>query len=173
MARAKVHQQELATMAASIAAIVDNGTTMRDPGQKTRESLVEKTTVRGKKINEITDAVRLAFEVKGAPEIADQIVQHLASDDHMEVADEGWRGTEAGYFDRTAKVRFADGVVGEVQVYAPGMGAVKSVAHKIYKQARTMAMNSPEAIKAREQMQGIFATYKRSLPPVWQAVAPA
>ena len=172
-ARASGHQDQLVAMAGQIARTVDRGTKVRNPGVKTLKSLTEKVVVRGKKVNEITNSVRLGFEANGKPEDADKIVAHLANDDHLSVADEGWRSViGSGYFDRTAKVRFPSGIVGEVQIWVPGMYPVKEEGHKLYEESRTLYVHSPEAINLRAAMSALYEGVKKRLPPEWQAVVP-
>jgi 8-oxo-dGTP pyrophosphatase MutT (NUDIX family) len=168
------HQNELATLSVKVAQEVDNGTKVQNPGVKSRQSLIEKTTVRGKKVGDITDAVRLGFEMNGSPEVADKLVQRLASDDHLKVADEGWRKVKgSGYFDRTIKVRFADGVVGEVQLWPPGMFKAKEANHPLYEQSRVLPEDDPRQAEIQRQMAIAYNTVAQQLPDEWRKLVPS
>ena len=169
--KAEPNQQHLVTFADRIAERVDHGTELKNPGIKSREGL-ERKVHDGKHPKQITDAVRLGFNLNtDKPELADLIVSKLASDDHLEVVDEGWRETEAGYFDRTAKVRFPDGIVGEVQIWPPGMLKVKNdVGHKLYERCRVLEATDPEAVELTKQMCIVYGAVRKRLGSIWDAI---
>ena len=70
----------------------------------------------------MTDVVRIGFTVE-TPQLADQIIDRLAR--KFEVLDEGWKINSVSFVDRKALVRFADGTVGEVQFWPPGIFEAK------------------------------------------------
>jgi hypothetical protein len=171
--RVPKHQGELEALAQTIAATVDRGTQMRTNGAKTEESLRQQVFGRGKPLNTVTDAIRLGFELNGGPEIADQIVEHLGKDDHLKVADEGWRKLpDSGYFDRTIKVRFASGLVGEVQLWPPGLYSVKMKTHDLYNELKKVPPTSPQAKGINQRMADIYGPALAALPEHWRKVVP-
>jgi uncharacterized protein len=171
--RVPKHQSELEDLAQKVALAVDNGTVMRTNGAKTEASLRQKVFERGKPLNTVTDAIRLGFEVNGPPEIADQIIEHLGKNDHLKVADEGWRKLpDSGYFDRTAKVRFASGLVGEVQLWPPGLYPVKMKTHALYDELKKAPPTSPRAKEINQQMAAIYGPAAAALPERWRKVVP-
>lgn len=164
VAGAAGHQAELAAVADQIAA--ELGVDFKNPGPKSEKRLREKMA-RGKEPRQITDSVRGGFDV-WTPEQADLVAEELGK--HFEVADEGWRKTPAGYFDRSVMVRFDDGTVGEVQIWPPGMLDTKEqVAHPLY-EAWQRAVPGPEKVALLQKQIAAFAAVCAGLPSVWQSV---
>lgn len=159
-------QKSLASVGEHLA--TQEGVGFKNPGMKSRESL-DRKLAGGRAPENVTDAVRVGFDVK-TPGEADKIISELGK--HFAVADEGWQKTPAGYFDRKAMVRFASGIVGEVQFWPPGMLEAKDGAgggHKLYEAARGMANGSAEKVKLEEKMQALYGSALSQLGSAWDA----
>jgi hypothetical protein len=76
----------------------------------------------GRPVNGVNDIVRSTFYAR-TPKQADAIVASIAKS--FPVVDEGYKRTEAGYFDRSMNVRFPNGQLGEVLILPPAMAAAK------------------------------------------------
>jgi SPP1 gp7 family putative phage head morphogenesis protein len=132
-------------------------------------SRIEEKIARGKLPGQITDVVRASFYTDN-PEQVDAVIQGLAK--KFPLVDENWRVTEGGYFDRTLKVRFPDGMVGEVQIGPPQLFAAKKAAgHDIYKQwqaaKRDLGADSEKALGLIQDMQKVYGDARATLPPDW------
>lgn len=169
LAAAPVHQAELAKVAEEIAKKI--GIKFSNPGVKS-ENRIRQKIGRGKTPQQVNDAVRGGFDVK-TPQEADAIVKELAK--HFEVSDEGWGRTAVGYFDRKAMVRFPDGMIGEVQMWPPGMLETKEKkAHQLYEEWQK-ASPGPTKIQLAMAQTALFATVAAALPQGWHQInfAPA
>lgn len=158
------NQDALASVAGRIAK--DVGADLKNPGVKTPERILDKIK-RGKTPQQVNDAVRLGFDIQ-SPGDGDVILKQLAS--RFEVADEGWQKTEAGYFDRKLMVRFQDGQVGEVQMWAPGMLEAKEGSgggHRIYEEWQKLPQGDSKAGELAQKMRELYAGVQRSLAPEW------
>lgn len=165
LAGAPKNQARLAEVCDAIAGKA--GLHFKNPGPKKPERIQEKLD-RGKTPQQVNDAVRGGFDAR-TPEEADAIVAGLA--EHFEVADEGWARTPAGYVDRKVMVRFDDGMVGEVQVWPPGMLAAKSgEGHKIYQEWQNLPADSPRKGEMQDRMAAVFAAVVVALPGAWHQV---
>jgi hypothetical protein len=166
IARSPKNQAELAEVASKAAA--DLGIPFKDPGVKSTEGIHRKIAD-GKSVQQINDAVRAGFDTP-TPEASDRIVRALAR--KFEVADEGWTVTPAGYFDRKLMVRFEDGQIGEVQMWAPGMLDAKEGSgggHKLYEKFRE-SKDPGERYELTQQMNALYAGVQEKLDPTWKTI---
>lgn len=118
-------------------------------------------------IGGVTDQVRAGFDVQ-TPAQADQVVAELAK--HFPVVDEGWQTTMAGYFDRKAYVRFPDGMIGEIQIWPPGMFPVKDRAHGLYEGIRELPPWHPLVPSINKTANEVYAPVRAALSDEWKAV---
>jgi hypothetical protein len=161
IAAAPKNQAALADICEAIAA--KTGLKFKNPGPKTPKRIKDKLE-RGKTPQEVNDAVRGGFNVE-TPEQADEIVKALA--ERFEVADEGWASTPVGYFDRKVMVRFDDGMVGEVQIWPPGLLEVKETkGHQLYTEWQR-AQSGPQKAQLAAAQFALYAAAVGSMPPVW------
>lgn len=147
------HQAELGRVGRDLAG---NGADFRDPGVKSRATSEEKMQrKRYDSTRRLTDVVRGGFVVK-TPADADRVVAGLGA--HFgKVLDEGWRITEAGYFDRKVMVQFKDGTVGEVQFWHPDMIDLKeSTGHKLYEEMRGLAPDDPKFLDLLDKQKELY-----------------
>jgi broad specificity phosphatase PhoE len=160
------NQEALAKACEKAAAKVK--TNFANPGAKSEKRLLEKIAG-GRSAESVTDAVRGGFNVD-TPEDGDKIIHMLAQD--FEVADEGWQKNGTGYFDRKTMVRFADGQVGEIQMWPPGMFEAKETGsgHHLYEKWRTLPKGSAHAQEIEQQMIDIYAKVEAALPAVWKSL---
>jgi hypothetical protein len=168
MALAKGNQQRLGDAGREIAK--EAGVTFIDPGPKTnRQRIVEKTASKpGRTAASISDTSRGGF-VLSAPEQGDQIVQALAK--RFEVADEGWARTPEGYVDRKVVVRFADGQLGEIQMWEPHVLDAKERrgGHALYEQMRALPPGSPELPGLLAKQRELYGRSVEEAAPAWGA----
>lgn len=131
---AQSHQDELGRIGAELAE--QTGADFRNPGLKKKATSAEKMArKRYDSTSRLTDVVRAGYVVE-TPDQVDAIVAGLAQ--RFRVLDEGWRMTEAGYFDRKAMVQFEDGTIGEVQFWHPDLLRKKDgTGHALYEEMRT------------------------------------
>jgi hypothetical protein len=158
---APANQDELVALSKQIER--DTGARLHNPGVKKRERIEEKLKVAGRKPQSIADAVRLGFEVS-TPEQGEEIVKRLKQ--KYLVADEGWQMKPVGYFDRKVTVRFADGMMGEIQLWPTIMLVAKqSRGHVLYEKARTLP-KGPAKAKAEEEMSDFY--HSLDVPNAWR-----
>jgi hypothetical protein len=86
------------------------------------------------------------------------------------VVDEGWQMTAAGYFDRKAYVRFPDGMIGEIQVWPPGMLRCKDVGHGLYEGVRELPPWHPLVPQINKTAAEIYEPVRAALSDEWKAV---
>lgn len=118
-------------------------------------------------IGGVTDQVRGGFDVQ-TPAQADQVVAELGK--RFSIIDEGWQTTVAGYFDRKVYIRFADGMIGEVQIWPPGMFPVKDRAHALYEGVRELPPWHPMIPQINRTSAEIYAPVRATLSDEWKAV---
>lgn len=158
---APADQGELVTLAQQIER--DTGAKLHNPGIKKRERIEEKLKLAGRKPQSISDAVRLGFEVS-SPEQADAIIDRLKQ--KYLVADEGWQMKPVGYFDRKVTLRFADGMMGEVQLWPTIMLVAKQTkGHALYERARTLPPG-PAKEEANREMSSFY--HGLDVPRAWK-----
>lgn len=147
------------------------GLKLSDPGPKSEKRLTEKVAA-GKPASTITDATRMGWTVN-SPAQADKIVAELAK--HLQIADEGWSHTPAGYFDRKVLVRHPSGMLGEIQFWPPGMlhakesGGAKS-GHALYERMQDMTRKNPNDARLGSvvrEMRTLYGSVLDKLPPSW------
>jgi hypothetical protein len=161
-------QQALATAATEIQH--HTGAEFINPGVKTRARTQEKIDG-GRPAATITDVVRGGFKVT-TPEQADAVVAGLAK--RFTVADEGWAKTPVGYFDRKLMLKFASGIVGEVQLWHPDLLEAKEQrgGHEMYVQW-SKAKKAGDAPRTKVLDEGMKALYKGvtdHLPAAWSGI---
>jgi hypothetical protein len=143
------------------------GVEFRDPGVKAnRDRILQK--MGDKKPGTLTDIVRSGFDIK-TPEQADAIIDRLAQ--RFEVIDEGWFTTVGGYFDRKLYVRFPDGMIGEVQMWPPGLFKAKEFdgGHKLYEAMRVLPEDDYAGrAKLTREMEDFYAPVLAALPSDWR-----
>ena len=143
------------------------GVTFKTPGLKDIKAAREKM---GRKnyssTREMTDLVRAGFEVE-TPAQANALVQTLAKS--FRVLDEGWRVNGQLYFDRKVLVQFADGTIGEVQIWNPTLLRAKDKGggHKLYKKMRKLDRASPEYAELEQQMRDLYGAAIDQLDQDW------
>lgn len=166
MTGTEANQASLGAAAEEIAK--STGATLLNPGAKTQARIMDKLN-RGKTPQEVNDAVRLGFDTP-TPEHSDAVVRGLAR--KFEVADEGWTQNEAGYFDRKAMVRFKNGQIGEVQMWAPGMLEAKEGSgggHKMY-EAFQKETNPAKREVLVNNMKKLYGGVRDKLDPAWHSL---
>jgi hypothetical protein len=150
-------------------------------GPKLRSTAENKMGVKGyDSPSQITDIVRAGF-LLDVPEKADAIIARLA--EHFDVMDEGWKVTDAGYFDRKALVRFDDGTVAEIQMWEPKVlhakeerGAYPEITgtdkngHDIYKEMLKHPKNSPEYVRLESEQKVLYGKALSEAGPSWEPV---
>jgi hypothetical protein len=161
-------QQALAAAATEIQQ--HTGAEFINPGVKTRARTQEKIDG-GRPASTITDVVRGGFKVT-TPEQADAVVAGLAK--RFTVADEGWAKTPVGYFDRKLMLKFASGIVGEVQLWHPELLEAKEKrgGHEMYVQW-SKAKKAGDAPRTKVLDEGMKALYKGvtdHLPAAWSGI---
>jgi hypothetical protein len=158
------HQAELDTIGKAIAA--ELGIEFKTTGPKARATAEAKLARKGyKSAAQLTDVVRAGLVV-ATPDQADQAIALLTR--HFDVLDEGWVRTPAGYLDRKAMVRFADGMVGEVQFWEPNLFAAKKASgSKLYTEARALDARDPRHIELNRQMEELYSAALASAAPAW------
>jgi hypothetical protein len=117
------------------------GVKFKNPGIKLRATTEEKITRKGVKPDQLTDLARAGFEIQ-TPELGDEIVRRLAA--RLEVVDEGLQVTPLGYSDRKLAIRTGpDGVVGEIQMWAPRLAEAKIAGggQDLYTESRAFLRN--------------------------------
>jgi len=169
LAHAPANQKALADAGMKIAAEIDQGTKFVDPGYKTNVARIKQKIDEGRVPAAVTDVVRAGFMVP-TPDRADAAIKELGK--HFEVADEGWKVTPAGYFDRAAMVHFPDGQIGEVQFWHPDMFEAKEHGggHKLYEEARSLPNGDPRKAEKFQAMRQIYGGVAGKLPPAWAPV---
>jgi hypothetical protein len=165
-AGSEANQGRLAAVAETIGG--DLGLTFKNPGIKDRDRSAEKMAEKGGRAGNLTDVVRGGFEL-AAPGQADQIVAGLAR--HFDVIDEGWVTNKVGYFDRKVLVKFADGQVGEVQLWEPSLLKAKSEGggHDLYKEARALPVDDPRIAELVQKQQDLYRPLLAGLSDDWKA----
>lgn len=142
------------------------GVTFVSPGLKSIDGAREKM---GRKMytstREMTDLVRGGFEVE-TPAQANALVATLAKT--YRVLDEGWTANGALYFDRKVLVQFADGTIGEVQIWNPAMlKAKKAGGAKLYAKMQKLQAGSPEYLELLQQQRDLYGAAIDGLDQAW------
>lgn len=118
-------------------------------------------------IGGVTDQVRGGFDVQ-SPAQADQVVAELGK--RFSIIDEGWQTTVAGYFDRKVYIRFADGMIGEVQIWPPGMFDAKKIGgHDLYKGVRELPPWHPLVPEFNRAQGDVYSPVRAALSDEWKA----
>jgi predicted GNAT family acetyltransferase len=154
-----------AKSAEDIASIKDEAKRAKaEAGRRRLETKAQRHGIGG-----VTDQVRGGFEAE-TPEQADQIIAKLG--EKFQITDEGWQTNPDGYFDRKAYVRFPDGMIGEVQIWPPGMFHAKEHAggHILYEGVRELPPWHPLIPEFRQASTELFGRTRAALSPEWKAV---
>ncbi len=115
------HQTTLQGVGEELA--VELGVTFKNPGLKQKDTATEKMVRKAYRgTSELTDVIRGGFVVKTLDQ-SDEVVRELAT--RFDVIDEGWQSKPTGYRDRKVMLRFADGSIGEVQIWPEQMYEAK------------------------------------------------
>lgn len=166
MELAAVVHDELARVSGSIA--ISSDAYYRRAPLKKRERIEEKMAEKPSDLGprNVTDVARGGFDVASI-EQADAVLNALAQ--RFALVDEGWILTETGYFDRKVMVVFDNGMVGEIQMWAPGMFNAKEIdgGHDLYKAWRSETdAATREAL--RVQQIAFYKPYLEKLGPDFQ-----
>ncbi len=176
-AKAEANQKLLAREAKKIVDELGEDVVLSDPGIKKRATSEEKLSRKGFKAGELTDIVRLGFLVR-TPEVAAKVIQRLA--DMFEVLDQGVTVTGMGYVDHKALVRFADGHIGEVQLWDPSMAEAKfGKGTELYDSVRSISAEDIAAdpalaarvLAAEEASKDLYANALAKGSPEWRRTA--
>ena len=160
------HQDRLATVGKEIA--IETGASFKNPGIKKKETAAEKMIrKRYKSTKQLADLVRAGFLVE-TPDQAQRVVNMLAQ--AFKVLDEGWAITPHGYFDRKVMVQFADGTIGEVQIWEPNLfdAKFKRGGTELYTASRS-APPGPERQALEDEMTKLYSDVLEGLDPSWLA----
>lgn len=160
------NQDRLGRVGDEIAQIT--GAKFKNPGLKKKETAQQKMIrKRYKGTNRLADLVRAGFLVD-TPDQAQKVVNLLAQ--NFRVLDEGWAVLAEGYFDRKVMVQFADGTIGEVQIWEPSLlkAKMEGGGHELYTAARDLPPG-PEKAALEKQMQDLYFPLLDALDPSWGA----
>lgn len=117
----------------------------------------------------VTDIVRGSFIVQ-TPEQVDKIIAKLG--EKVEVLSEEWRQSPVNYFDRTALLRFGNGMVAEIQFMDAAMEAAKSSSgsggHELYSEWRALP-DGPRKDELHDKQAKLYGGVLKSYPPAWRA----
>lgn len=160
---APMRQEELSAAGQEIAEAV--GAEYKAAKIKDRVTAQEKMTRKGyQSTAELTDVVRGGFVVD-TPAKADLVVDQLSK--RFEVLDEGWVVASGGYVDRKVLVRFADGTVGEIQLWEPHMlSAKKAAGHALYERWR-VSRDAAERAALEGEMDKLYSAAAREAGTGW------
>ena len=167
MARAARNHGELTDQIAAAAQI--SGAKQKVAPLKDLERIKEKVEGKYKgDINGITDVARGGIEAP-SNEAAEAFVAALGR--RYRVVDEGWNFTAEGYFDRKLMVIFDDGMIGEVQIWPPGMLEAKEAGggHDLYKISRDATQSDKARADAVAKMNELYRSVQDGLPDAWKA----
>ena len=139
----------------------DLGVELKDTGLKEIETARSKVGRKGYgSAKELTDISRIGFIVT-KQEQSDEIAKRFGQE--VEVLDEGWYTTPAGYFDRKLLVRTPNGLVAEIQIWSPKLYDAKfeKGGDKLYTQYREIEKTNPK--KAQELAQKQRSLYAKAI----------
>ena len=161
------HQADLDEVGQELAAA---GLDWRNPGIKKRATTEQKMARKGyKSTAELTDVVRGGFVVH-TPADADAVVAALGR--RFRVLDEGWNITEVGYFDRKLMVQFADGTIGEVQIWHPDLLKVKQGrGHALYEEMRALTEGDPRRAALEAEQKELYLQTLEVVSDDWLPLA--
>jgi len=160
------NQDRLGRVGDEIAQIT--GAKFKNPGLKKKETAQQKMIrKRYKGTNRLADLVRAGFLVD-TPDQAQKVVNLLAQ--NFRVLDEGWAVLAEGYFDRKVMVQFADGTIGEVQIWEPSLlkAKMEGGGHELYTAARDLPPG-PEKAALQKKMEDLYYPLLDALDPSWGA----
>lgn len=160
------HQSALGAAGDEIAAAIP-GVKFKNPGLKERATSEEKLIRKGyDSPRQMTDAIRAGFMVE-TPEQAEAVIAELAK--RFRVLDEGFALTPQGYFDGKVLVQFADGTLGEVQLWEPNVMEAKGKGggHKLYTEARSLPKGDPRRVELDRQQRDLYSAARAKAGPGW------
>jgi hypothetical protein len=145
------------------------GVEWKNAGIKQKAASIEKMArKRYRDTRQLTDVVRGGFVVDG-PAQADAIAERLAAS--FDALDEGWNSTTVGYIDRKILVKFADGTIGEVQIWPRAMLKAKDgMGHKLYEQMRVLSPDHPDHEVLGSRQQEVYSAAAAELSPEWSSL---
>lgn len=151
-----------------------HGVQFKDPGVKTKsEKGIARTAVKAKERGAagVTDVVRSTFVID-RPSQVEEIVADLG--ERFAVTVEDWKVTKQGYMDRSALVRFKNGMIGEIQFMDDGMSHAKSDTggngHGMYVEWRALNPRSSRARALSAQMRALYGAVTDAYTSDWKAV---
>lgn len=119
------------------------------------------------KAGHVTDLVRAGFLITD-PAAGEAIVARLAQE--FELLDEQWFVNQVGYFDRKLYVRFADGMIGELQIWEPSLLKAKGdTGHALYERARVLKDGDPAKAALEQEMEALYRPLVAGLSDEWRA----
>lgn len=139
----------------------DLGVELKNTGLKKIETAKSKVGRKGYgSAKELTDISRIGFIVS-KQEQSDEIVKRFGQE--VEVLDEGWSTTPAGYFDRKLLVRTPNGLISEIQIWSPKLYDAKfnKGGEQLYTQYREVEKTNPK--KANEIAQKQRSLYAEAI----------
>jgi hypothetical protein len=170
IAAARPAQEQLGNVGAEISKNL--GVEFKNPGvKKDAERIKEKVVLRGGP-ERVTDLARASFVVD-KPEHVETIAVELAK--HFEVAREDWKVTPVNYADAALQIRFANGLIGEVQILERKMSEAKSPdkgkGHDLYVEQRKLdPVKDKERFDAlTEKMRAHYGKVLDDYSPEWKA----
>ena len=123
------------------ATVKENGWKGRNQKGIERIAFKRDTKYQGQ-LSRVSDVARMTLIVE-RPEQSDAAVAELSK--HFEVTAEPWKRSKVGYADRTANVRFRDGMIGEVQFMDQKMLDAKNTGgHEQYKLMQKYEETGPQ-----------------------------
>jgi HK97 family phage portal protein len=152
--------------AAGAAVAAETGAKLKTAPIKKIERAMEKVAA-GRKPGGVNDIVRQTFHV-ASPAIADAVVKGLAK--YFPIVDEGYKTTNAGYFDRAVNVKFPNGQIGEVLIMPPEMANAKSEGggHKLYSGERSLPAGHPLRETLLAASRELYARANQRLSADWK-----
>lgn len=147
-------QAELERAGREIADELGLGVEFITPGLKQKETAAGK--MRRRKVTsarKLTDIVRAGFVVDDVQQ-AEEVIARLAA--KLAVVDEGLMTSPVGYADRRLTVRFADGLIGEVQILQREMAAAKKIGYKWYSEARNLPLDDPRRQELEAKQRDLY-----------------
>lgn len=167
MAAAAPNHQALNDAAAQVAS--ELGLPFKSAPLKERDRVIEKVTDKyAGNFRKIADVARAGVTADSI-EAADAFVARMAARFHL--IDEGWIVTAEGYIDRKIMVRFDDGMVGELQIWPPGMREAKGDGggHDLYAISRDLSQDQAARDQAVAQMRALYGRVAAELDPSFQS----
>lgn len=145
------------------------GATFRFPKIKGRERIEEKLS--GRDPRNLTDVTRAGFDADTLAQ-ADELIAELAKS--FGVVDEGWAViADSGYFDRKSMIYHMNRIIGEIQIWPPGMFEAKEIkgGHALYEISRSPKASPQEKADALVKQRELYAKTISEMPLEFQDFA--